>query len=96
MIWSSVTGTPRKWKTCTGSGARPGACRMAWLPKISVASDGMATEEPDRGHHLDQGRGQPQVTEEDGVEEDAEHAGRRPRSRRTAAGRMPQLSWVCR
>ena len=46
MIWSRVTGTPRNWKTCTGSGASPGACWMAADPKIRVAREGMATERP--------------------------------------------------
>ena len=46
MTWSSVTGTPRNWYTATGSGARPGACWIAWLPKISVASEGRATSSP--------------------------------------------------
>ncbi len=46
MIWSSVTGTPRKWNTLTGSGASPGACWMAWLPKIKVAHEGRATDRP--------------------------------------------------
>ncbi len=46
MTWSMVTGTPRKSKTRTGSGARPGACWIAWFPKIKVATDGMATSKP--------------------------------------------------
>ncbi len=46
MTWSRVTGTPRKRKTLTGSGARPGACWMAPLPKIRVATAGRATESP--------------------------------------------------
>ncbi len=46
MTWSRVTGTPRNWKTRTGSGAKPGACRMAPLPKMTVATAGMATNSP--------------------------------------------------
>ncbi len=46
MIWSIVTATPKKLKTLTGSGARPGADMMAWLPKINVATAGRATRRP--------------------------------------------------
>src|SRR6266851_960130 len=46
MIWSTVTGTPRNWYTCTGSGARPGALRMIWLPNNNVANGAMVTDRP--------------------------------------------------
>ena len=46
MIWSMVTGTPMKSKTRTGSGARPGAFKMAPDPKIRVAMAGMVTNSP--------------------------------------------------
>ena len=46
MIWSIVMGTPATWKIFTGSGARPGAFRMAVFPKINVASGGSITDSP--------------------------------------------------
>ncbi len=46
MIWSIVTGTPRNLNTRTGWGARPGAERMVWLPKMSVVNGGIATDTP--------------------------------------------------
>ena len=46
MIWSNVTGTLRKSKTRTGWGARPGAFRIVWLPKISVHVGGTPTDTP--------------------------------------------------
>ncbi len=46
MTCSIVTATPRKLKTRTGSGASPGADRIVWFPKISVAAGGIATDIP--------------------------------------------------
>ena len=41
-----VTGVSRKRKTRTGSGASPGAFKMATFPKAHVAAAGIATERP--------------------------------------------------
>ena len=72
MTWSSVTGTPRKWKTRTGSGARPGASWMAWLPKIRVARDGRATDRPMVATTLVSGEDSRRWRKRIGVEDDPE------------------------
>ena len=57
---------------------------------------GDGDEQPDRRHHLDQRRRQPQVTEEDGVEQDPERrAGDHDGDDGGRRG-CAQSSWVCR
>ena len=96
MIWSIVTGTPGQWKTLTGSGASPGAFKIAWVPKITLSSDGRATETPSVTRILTSWRRLVQPPEEGEVQEDAERRPEHERWTGCAAGTIGQLCWVFR
>ena len=95
MTCSIVTATPRKSNTRTGSGARPGADRIVWLPKISAAAGGMATEMPMVATTLISGRASRSLLNKKKYSP-MPRAGPATTIVTSAAGTMAQCSWVLR
>ena len=86
MIWSRVTGHPQELEDVHRLGGQPGGLLDGRRSEDQGGEGGDGDRQADGGHHFDEGRGQPQVTEEDEVEQHPQgrpgdhdgHDGRRP------------------